>query len=65
MRLSEALVKAQQVAALADRLTRLATVRPDLRALRNLLLSTLSLLPLFRRNLARRLAWYTGNADWR
>jgi len=47
---------AQQVVALADRLTRLATVRPGLRALRNVLLSTLSLLPLFRRNLAWRLS---------
>jgi len=47
---------AQQVVALADRLTRLATVRPGLRALRNLLLSTLSRLPLFRRNLAWRLS---------
>jgi len=45
---------AQQVVALADRLTRLATVRPGLRALRNMLLSTLSGLPLFRRNLAWR-----------
>lgn len=47
---------AQQVVALADRLTRLATVRPGLRVLRNLLLSTLSLLPLFRRTLAWRLS---------
>ncbi|WP_280155144.1 FAD-dependent oxidoreductase [Piscinibacter sp. XHJ-5] len=47
---------AQQVVALADRLTRLATVRPAWRALRNLLLSTLSWLPLFRRNLAWRLS---------
>jgi len=47
---------AQQVVALADRLTRLATVRPGLRALRNLLLSTLSRLPTFRRRLAWRLS---------
>jgi 2-polyprenyl-6-methoxyphenol hydroxylase-like FAD-dependent oxidoreductase len=47
---------AQQVVALADRLTRLATVRPGLRALRNLLLSTLSRLPAFRRQLAWRLS---------
>jgi 2-polyprenyl-6-methoxyphenol hydroxylase-like FAD-dependent oxidoreductase len=47
---------AQQVVALADRLTRLATMRPGLRALRNLLLSTLSRLPAFRRQLAWRLS---------
>ena len=47
---------AQQVVALADRLTRLATVRPALRALRNLVLSALSMLPVFRRNLAWRLS---------
>jgi 2-polyprenyl-6-methoxyphenol hydroxylase-like FAD-dependent oxidoreductase len=47
---------AQQVVAFADRLTRLATVRPGLRALRNLLLGTLSRLPRFRRNLAWRLS---------
>ena len=47
---------AQQVVALADRLTRLATVRPGLRALRNMLLSTLARLPAFRRNLAWRLS---------
>ena len=47
---------AQQVVAFADRLTRLATVRPSLRALRNLLLSTLSRLPMFRRQLAWRLS---------
>ena len=46
----------QQVVALADRLTRLATVRPALRALRNLVLSTLSRLPAFRRKLAWRLS---------
>jgi 2-polyprenyl-6-methoxyphenol hydroxylase-like FAD-dependent oxidoreductase len=44
---------AQQVVAFADRLTRLATVRPGLRVLRNLLLTTLSRLPVVR----RRLAW--------
>jgi len=47
---------AQQVVALADRLTRLATVRPRLRALRNLVLSTLAKLPPFRRQLAWRLS---------
>lgn len=47
---------AQQVVALADRLTRLATLRPGLRALRNILLSTMSRLPFFRRNLASRLS---------
>ena len=47
---------AQQVVTLADRLTRLATVRPGLRALRNMLLSTLSRLPRFRRSLAWRLS---------
>jgi 2-polyprenyl-6-methoxyphenol hydroxylase-like FAD-dependent oxidoreductase len=55
---------AQQVVALADRLTRLATVRPALRAARNLLLSTLARLPLFRRRLAWRLSGlvYRGHA---
>jgi hypothetical protein len=50
--------------ALADRLTRLATVRPALRAARNLLLSTLARLPLFRRRLAWRLSGlvYRGHA---
>ena len=47
---------AQQIVALADRLTRLATVRPALRALRNMFLSALSRLPAFRRNLAWRLS---------
>ena len=47
---------AQQVVALADRLTRLATVRPQWRALRNLVLRTLSRVPAFRRNLAWRLS---------
>jgi 2-polyprenyl-6-methoxyphenol hydroxylase-like FAD-dependent oxidoreductase len=47
---------AQQVVAFADRLTRLATVRPGLRTLRNLLLGTLARLPRFRRNLAWRLS---------
>jgi 2-polyprenyl-6-methoxyphenol hydroxylase-like FAD-dependent oxidoreductase len=47
---------AQQVIALADRLTRLATVRPALRVWRNLLLSALSRLPLARRKLAWRLS---------
>jgi hypothetical protein len=47
---------AQQVIAFADRLTRLATVRPGLRVLRNWLLSTLSRLPAMRRRLAWRLS---------
>jgi 2-polyprenyl-6-methoxyphenol hydroxylase-like FAD-dependent oxidoreductase len=47
---------AQQVVNLADRLTRLATVRPALRGLRNLLLSALSGLPPVRRQLAWRLS---------
>lgn len=47
---------AQQVVALADRLTRMATVRPGLRHLRNVLLLALSRLPRFRRNLAWRLS---------
>ena len=47
---------AQQIVALADRLTRLAVVRPGWRVLRNLLLSTLSRLPAMRRQLAWRLS---------
>ena len=47
---------ARQVVALADRLTRLATVRPQWRTLRNWMLRTLSRLPAFRRNLAWRLS---------
>lgn len=47
---------AQKVVALADRLTRLATVRPGLRMGRNVLLSALSKVPLFRRSLAMRLS---------
>jgi 2-polyprenyl-6-methoxyphenol hydroxylase-like FAD-dependent oxidoreductase len=47
---------AQQVVLLADRLTRLATVRPGWRVLRNLMLSTLARLPRFRRQLAWRLS---------
>jgi 2-polyprenyl-6-methoxyphenol hydroxylase-like FAD-dependent oxidoreductase len=47
---------AQQVVALADRLTRLATVRPAWRMPRNLLLSALSRLPFVRRDLAMRLS---------
>jgi 2-polyprenyl-6-methoxyphenol hydroxylase-like FAD-dependent oxidoreductase len=47
---------AEQIVAFADVLTRLATVRPVLRTLRNLLLRTLSLLPPFRRKLAWRLS---------
>jgi 2-polyprenyl-6-methoxyphenol hydroxylase-like FAD-dependent oxidoreductase len=47
---------ALQVVALADRLTRLATVRPALRGLRNLVLSALARLPRFRNELAWRLS---------
>jgi 2-polyprenyl-6-methoxyphenol hydroxylase-like FAD-dependent oxidoreductase len=47
---------AQQIVALADRLTRMATIRPGLRSLRNLLLSTVARLPLARRQLAWRLS---------
>lgn len=47
---------AQQIVALADRLTRLASVRPALRPVRNLLLRLVSRLPAFRRNLAWRLS---------
>jgi 2-polyprenyl-6-methoxyphenol hydroxylase-like FAD-dependent oxidoreductase len=52
---------AEQIVALADRLTRLATVRPALRGLRNLLLSSLSRLPVFR----RRLAWQLSGLVYR
>ncbi len=47
---------AQQVVAFADVLTRLATVRPGLRLLRNALLGTLARLPAFRARLAWRLS---------
>ena len=47
---------AQQVVAFADVLTRLATVRPGLRAARNALLRALSRLPAFRGRLAWRLS---------
>lgn len=47
---------AQAVVSLADRLTRMATVRPALRPVRNLLLGLLARLPRFRRNLAWRLS---------
>ena len=47
---------AQQVVAFADVLTRLATVRPALRGLRNALLRALSRLPAFRGRLAWRLS---------
>ena len=47
---------AKQVVAIADRLTRLANVRPGLRLLRNVLLSALSFVPAFRRQLAWRLS---------
>jgi 2-polyprenyl-6-methoxyphenol hydroxylase-like FAD-dependent oxidoreductase len=47
---------AEQVVAFADRLTKLATVRPALRVVRNLMLRALSLLPAFRHKLALRLS---------
>jgi 2-polyprenyl-6-methoxyphenol hydroxylase-like FAD-dependent oxidoreductase len=47
---------AKQVVALADRLTRLATVGPRLRPLRNILLKSLACVPAFRRSLAWRLS---------
>ncbi|MES1163562.1 MAG: FAD-dependent monooxygenase, partial [Rhizobacter sp.] len=47
---------AGQIVALADRLTRMATIPPGLRSLRNLLLSTVSRLPAVRRQLAWRLS---------
>lgn len=47
---------AQQVVAFADTLTRMATVRPGLRALRNAVLGTLARLPRFRNRLAWRLS---------
>lgn len=52
---------AQQIVALANRLTRLATVRPSLRRWRNLLLSALSGLPMMR----RRLAWQLSGLVYR
>jgi len=52
---------ARQIVALADRLTRLATVRPGLRALRNLAMSVLSCLPQVR----RRLAWQLSGLIYR
>lgn len=47
---------AQQIVALADRLTRLATVPPAMRRFRNLVLRGLALLPPFREKLAMRLS---------
>lgn len=47
---------AQKIVAFADRLTRLATVRPGLRLLRNAVLSALARLPAFRNQLAWRLS---------
>lgn len=47
---------AQQVVAFADRLTRLATVRPGLRVVRNAVLAMLARLPGFRSRLAWRLS---------
>jgi len=52
---------AHQIVALADRLTRLATVRPALRGLRNLAMSALSRLPQVR----RRLAWQLSGLIYR
>jgi 2-polyprenyl-6-methoxyphenol hydroxylase-like FAD-dependent oxidoreductase len=47
---------AQQVVALADRLTRLATINRRLRPIRNLVLGLLASIPAVRRNLAWRLS---------
>ncbi len=47
---------AEEVVAFADRLTRLATVRPGLRGLRNVVLRALARVPMFRRKLAMRLS---------
>ena len=47
---------AKEVVALADRMTRMATIHPALRGVRNLLLSTASRLPFVRRQLAWRLS---------
>lgn len=47
---------AQEVVHLADRLTRLATIRPGMRAVRNLALATLFRVPALRRRLAWRLS---------
>ncbi|CAN7611584.1 FAD-dependent oxidoreductase [Polaromonas sp. LjRoot131] len=52
---------ARQIVALADRLTRLATVRPALRALRNLAMSMMSRLPQIR----RRMAWQLSGLIYR
>jgi 2-polyprenyl-6-methoxyphenol hydroxylase-like FAD-dependent oxidoreductase len=52
---------AVEIVSLADRLTRLATVRPTLRPLRNLLLSGVAHLPTFR----RRLAWQLSGLTYR
>jgi 2-polyprenyl-6-methoxyphenol hydroxylase-like FAD-dependent oxidoreductase len=52
---------AEQIVSLVDRLTRLATVRPTLRPLRNLLLSGVAQLPTF----SRRLAWQLSGLMYR
>jgi 2-polyprenyl-6-methoxyphenol hydroxylase-like FAD-dependent oxidoreductase len=52
---------AAQVVALADRLTRLATVAPAWRGVRNLLLSALAAVP----RLRRRLAWQLSGLVYR
>jgi 2-polyprenyl-6-methoxyphenol hydroxylase-like FAD-dependent oxidoreductase len=52
---------ARQIVALADRLTRLATVRPGLRGLRNLAMSLVSRLPQMR----RRMAWQLSGLIYR
>ena len=54
---------AQQIVALADRLTRMAVVRPGWRVVRNVLLSTLSLLPALRRQLAWQLSGLVYRAN--
>jgi len=52
---------ARQIVALADRLTRLATVRPGLRALRNLAMFVLSRLP----HVRKRMAWQLSGLIYR
>ena len=56
---------ARQVVALADRLTRLATVSRHLRPLRNALLRFLACIPSFRRRLAWRLSSLAYRLIWR
>lgn len=54
---------AAQIVAMADRLTRMATLRPGLRYFRNVLLATASRLPAVRRRLAWRLSGLVYRPD--